>query len=101
MIWDYFNQEIVEINIVRDQMNSINNNSGIDMFIDRHSQANEVSWYNYTYASSGNIFFPILSDWTPTGRILKPRIRADKLLSILLFRQGICHLGVGKTDVRS
>ncbi len=62
--WYDSNKESLEINNVRAHMNSINNDPGIDMFIDWHSQVNEVSWYNYTYAPSGNTFFPLLSDWT-------------------------------------
>jgi hypothetical protein len=62
--WHDINQESVEINLVRAHVNSVQAPSGIDMFIDWHSQVDEVSWYNYVYAPSGNTFFPILSDWT-------------------------------------
>lgn len=34
------------------------------MFIDWHSQMDDSSWYNFTYAPNPNTFFPILSDWT-------------------------------------
>jgi hypothetical protein len=62
--WDDPNQKSVEINIARDHVNWVENDSGIDMFFDWHSQVNEISLYNYTYAPSGNSFFPLLSDWT-------------------------------------
>jgi murein tripeptide amidase MpaA len=58
---DWKNSESVEINIVRDHINSINNTYGVDFFIDWHSQMDDASWYNYIYSPPGNTFFSILS----------------------------------------
>ncbi len=62
--WNASNLQSEEINVVRNHAGSIEASPGIDMFIDWHSQMNDVSWYNFTYAPSGNTFFPLLSDWT-------------------------------------
>jgi len=61
---DWMNSETVEINIVRNHINSINNSLGIDFFIDWHSQMDDDSWYNYVYSPPENTFFTILSAWT-------------------------------------
>jgi hypothetical protein len=61
---DWMNNETVEVNIVRDHIDSINNSIGIDFFIDWHSQMDDDSWYNYVYSPLGNTFFSVLSAWT-------------------------------------
>ena len=66
--WNNSNQQSAEVNLVRDHANSVNDEFGIDLFMDWHSQMNEVSWYNYSYAPEGNTLFPILSDWTDFDR---------------------------------
>ncbi|MCP4263658.1 MAG: hypothetical protein GY774_40045, partial [Planctomycetes bacterium] len=61
---EWGNNETDEVNIVRDHIESINNTYSIDMFIDWHSQMNDVGWYNFIYSPPGNTFFPYLSQWT-------------------------------------
>jgi hypothetical protein len=55
-------------NIVRAHANSVNVASGIDMFMDWHSQIDDSSWSNFVYAPSGNTFFTYVSDWTDFDR---------------------------------
>jgi hypothetical protein len=62
--WNDANQETVETNIIRAHANSVRTAYGIDIFIDWHSQMDDTSWYNFTYAPSGNTFFSVLSYWT-------------------------------------
>jgi hypothetical protein len=61
---DWDNNDTVEINMVRNSLESINNEYGIDMFVDWHSQMDDDSWFNYVYSPPGNGFFDILSKWT-------------------------------------
>ena len=62
--WHRSNNDTQGVSLVKAHMDSINNAESIDMFIDWHSQMNDDRWYNFTYAPSGNTFFPILSSWT-------------------------------------
>ena len=61
--WHPANVESVELDHVRADMNAKIAAGGIDMFIDWHTQMNGLA-DNFTYAPSGNTFFPILSSWT-------------------------------------
>jgi len=61
---DWGNTESDEINIVRGHIDTIASSPGIDLFIDWHSQMNDIRWYNFIYSPTGNTFFSILSDWT-------------------------------------
>ena len=61
--WYYTHQESIETSIVA-HAKSIKAGPGIDMFIHWHSQIDDNSWYNFTYAPKPNTFFPILSGWT-------------------------------------
>jgi len=61
---DWGNNDTEEINIVRANIEAMNNSYGIDMFIDWHSQMNDDRWYNFIYSPTGNTFFPVLTDWT-------------------------------------
>ncbi len=62
--WHPGNHDSVETDIIRAHMDSIEASSGIDMFVDWHSQMNDVGWYNFIYSPPGNTFFDVLSDWT-------------------------------------
>ncbi len=62
--WHPLNTESVEINIVRQHLESINAANGIEMFIDWHSQMSDDRWYNFVYSPPGNTFFDTLSTWT-------------------------------------
>jgi len=61
---DWGNSDSVEINLVRNDIESVDTTYGIDMFIDWHSQMNDDGWYNFIYSPTGNTFFSILSAWT-------------------------------------
>jgi len=62
---DWDNSQSVEINIVRNNINSIDTIRKIDLFIDWHSQMNDDRWYNFVYTTPVHYdFYDILSDWT-------------------------------------
>ncbi len=61
---DWGNNDSHEINIVRNNIETINEENRIDMFIDWHSQMNDISWFNFVYSPLNNTFFPFLSSWT-------------------------------------
>jgi hypothetical protein len=70
--WHPDNHESIEIDIVRADVIEKNNLYGIDFFVDWHNQVDEVSWYNYIYYPSGDIFYQILSDWTDFDHASSP-----------------------------
>jgi hypothetical protein len=61
---DWGNNETDAINIARSHLGSINSSFGVDMFIDWHSQMNDLRWSNFVYSPPGNTFFSHLSQWT-------------------------------------
>jgi len=61
---DWANTNTAEINLLRDNINSLDAAEGIDMFIDWESQMNDNKWYNFVYSPTGNTFYSILSSWT-------------------------------------
>ncbi|MCP4002809.1 MAG: carboxypeptidase family protein [bacterium] len=62
--WHSSNHDSVEIDIIRAHLDATELASGIDIFIDRHSQMNDIGGYDFVYSPPGNTFFGILSDWT-------------------------------------
>ncbi len=62
--WHQNNHDSVEIDLVRAHLDSVDATDGVDLFIDWHSQMNDVGWYNFVYSPPGNSFFGILSAWT-------------------------------------
>jgi hypothetical protein len=61
---DWGNTNSVEVNVVRNHIDSINAAYGIDFFIDWHSQWNNTYRHNFIYAPWRNTFINTLSDWT-------------------------------------
>ncbi len=59
--WNDPNTYSAGTNIARAHANSVNAASGIDWFLDWHSQIDDSSWYNFIYAPPGNTFFPYVS----------------------------------------
>ncbi len=62
--WHQNNHDSVEIDLVRAHLDSVDATDGVDLFIDWHSQMNDVGWYNFVYSPPGNSFFGTLSSWT-------------------------------------
>ncbi|MCH2173529.1 M14-type cytosolic carboxypeptidase [Myxococcota bacterium] len=62
--WHPNNHDSPEVDLARDYMDAVRGSTGVDLFLDWHSQMKDDRWYNFVYAPPENGFFEILSDWT-------------------------------------
>jgi hypothetical protein len=62
--WNDPNTNSAGTDIVRAHANAVSAATGIDLFMDWHSQIDDQSWYNFIYAPSGNAIYPHVSAWT-------------------------------------
>jgi hypothetical protein len=62
--WHPSNHDSVEVEIVRAHLDRVVDSGGVDMFLDWHSQMNDIGGYNFVYSPPGNTFFEILSEWS-------------------------------------
>ena len=59
--WHDANTESAGTNLARAQANAVKAATGIDWFLDWHSQIDDGRWHNFIYAPPGNTIFPHIS----------------------------------------